>query len=127
MREPAFWHRPPSLLSRLLLPLGAIYGAITASRMHKTGLEAGVPVICVGNYHLGGAGKTPTTLALVELLRQLGERPAVLSRGYGGRLHGPIGVDPQRHSDRQPARYREWLCIPRRAAAGALAAAGRAD
>ncbi|RJF64960.1 tetraacyldisaccharide 4'-kinase [Rhodopseudomonas palustris] len=98
MREPAFWHRPPSLLSRLLLPLGAIYGEITASRMHKTGLEAGVPVICVGNYHLGGAGKTPTTLALVELLRQLGERPAVLSRGYGGRLHGPIGVDPQRHS-----------------------------
>ncbi|MCG6207396.1 tetraacyldisaccharide 4'-kinase [Rhodopseudomonas sp. HC1] len=97
MREPAFWHRPPSLLSRLLLPFGAIYGEIAAGRMHRTGLEVGVPVICVGNYHLGGAGKTPTTLALVDLLRELGERPVVLSRGYGGRLHGPIAVDPQRH------------------------------
>lgn len=97
MREPAFWHRPPSLLSRLLLPLGAVYGEITASRMQTAGLEAGVPVICVGNYHLGGAGKTPTTLALVDLLRSLGERPVVLSRGYGGRLRGPIAVDPQRH------------------------------
>ncbi|KPF90317.1 tetraacyldisaccharide 4'-kinase [Rhodopseudomonas sp. AAP120] len=98
MREPAFWHRPPSLLSRLLLPLGAVYGEITSNRMQKAGLEAGVPVICVGNYHLGGAGKTPTTLALVDLLRELGERPVVLSRGYGGRLHGPIGVDPARHT-----------------------------
>ncbi|MFC0242316.1 tetraacyldisaccharide 4'-kinase [Rhodopseudomonas telluris] len=98
MREPAFWHRPPSLLSRLLLPLGAVYGEITSSRMQKAGREAGVPVICVGNYHLGGAGKTPTTLALIDLLRELGERPVVLSRGYGGRLQGPIGVDPMRHA-----------------------------
>ncbi|WP_322517888.1 tetraacyldisaccharide 4'-kinase [Rhodopseudomonas palustris] len=97
MREPGFWHRPPSLLSRLLLPLGAVYGEITSWRMRKTGVEAGVPVICVGNYHLGGAGKTPTTLALVQLLRDLDENPVVLSRGYGGRLRGPIGVDPQRH------------------------------
>ena len=45
-------------------------------------------MICVGNYHGGGAGKTPTTLALVALLRDLGETPVVLSRGYGGRLAG---------------------------------------
>jgi len=55
-------------------------------------------VICVGNYHVGGAGKTPTVLALVAMLRELGERPAVLSRGYGGRLHGPVMVDPARHA-----------------------------
>ncbi|ABD06564.1 lipid-A-disaccharide synthase [Rhodopseudomonas palustris HaA2] len=97
MREPGFWHRPPSWLSRLLLPLGAVYGEITSWRMRKTGVEAGAPVICVGNYHLGGAGKTPTTLALVRLLRDLDEQPIVLSRGYGGRLKGPILVDPQRH------------------------------
>lgn len=98
MREPAFWHRPPSLLSRLLLPLGAVYGEVTSNRMQKAGLDCGAPVICVGNYHLGGAGKTPTTLALIELLREFGERPVVLSRGYGGRLRGPIGVDPARHA-----------------------------
>jgi tetraacyldisaccharide 4'-kinase len=97
MREPGFWHRPPSLLSRLLLPLGEAYGAFTARRMQRPGLVARVPVLCVGNYHMGGAGKTPTTLALVALLRSFGETPMVLSRGYGGTLRGPIQVDPARH------------------------------
>ncbi|RED37541.1 lipid-A-disaccharide kinase [Rhodopseudomonas thermotolerans] len=98
MREPGFWHRPPSLASRLLLPIAAIYGNIAATRMQKAGTAVGVPVLCVGNYHMGGAGKTPTTLALVALLRELGETPVVLSRGYGGQLHGPVVVDPSRHS-----------------------------
>lgn len=98
MREPAFWYRPPSLLSRLLAPLGAIYGAITARRMSRAGASAGIPVFCVGNYHLGGAGKTPTTLALVKLLRELGEQPFVVSRGYGGTQPGPLRVDPASHS-----------------------------
>ena len=98
MREPAFWYRPPSLLSRLLAPFGAIYGAITARRMSRAGASAGIPVLCVGNYHLGGAGKTPTTLALVKLLRELGEQPFVVSRGYGGTQPGPLRVDPASHS-----------------------------
>ena len=97
MREPAFWYRPPSLLSLLLMPLGALYGLVTAQRMQGEGLEAGIPVICVGNYHVGGAGKTPAVLALAKLLRDLGETPVVLSRGYGGRLRGPVRVDPARH------------------------------
>ena len=61
------------------------------------GLDAGIPVICVGNYHVGGAGKTPTVLALAQLLRELGELPVVLSRGYGGKLRGPVKVDCERH------------------------------
>ena len=97
MREPAFWYRPPSLLSRLLSPLGLIYGQITAWRMASGGFDAGIPVICVGNYHTGGAGKTPTVLALTKLLRELGEKPVVLSRGYGGKWKGPVKVDPERH------------------------------
>ena len=97
MREPAFWYRPPSLISRLLHPLGAIYGQVAAWRMQSAGFDAGIPVICVGNYHAGGAGKTPTVLALTKLLRELGETPVVLSRGYGGKWQGPVKVDPIRH------------------------------
>jgi tetraacyldisaccharide 4'-kinase len=97
MREPAFWYRPPSLTSLLLAPFGALYGLVAASRMQGDGLDAGIPVLCVGNYHVGGAGKTPLVLALTRLLRGLGETPVVLSRGYGGRLRGPVRVDPERH------------------------------
>ena len=97
MREPAFWHRPSSWKSHLLRPLGALYGAVAARRLRRKGFDAGIPVLCVGNYHLGGAGKTPTVLALAKILRELGETPVVLSRGYGGALRGPVMVDPSRH------------------------------
>jgi tetraacyldisaccharide 4'-kinase len=98
MHEPAFWYRPSSLTSRLLMPLGAVYGAVAARRLARDGIDAGIPVLCVGNYHVGGAGKTPAVLALVNLLRDAGEAPIVLSRGYGGKLRGPIKVDPERHA-----------------------------
>jgi len=98
MHEPAFWYRPSSLMSLLLSPLGAIYGAVAGRRLQRKGLDAGIPVFCVGNYHVGGAGKTPTVVALVNLLRDLDETPVVLSRGYGGRLRGPVMVDPGRHA-----------------------------
>jgi len=97
MREPAFWHRPSSWKSHLLRPLGALYGAVAARRLRRKGFDAGVPILCVGNYHVGGAGKTPTVLALVDHLRSMGETPVVLSRGYGGRLRGPVRVDPAKH------------------------------
>jgi len=97
MHEPDFWYRPSSWMSRLLMPLAAIYGAIAGHRLQREGVDAGIPVLCVGNYHAGGAGKTPTVLALAKLLRDLDETPVVLSRGYGGRLQGPVTVDPDRH------------------------------
>ncbi len=98
MREPGFWHGPSSWKSHLLRPLGALYGAVAAKRLQNKGMDAGIPVLCVGNYHVGGAGKTPTVLALAKLLRELGETPVVLSRGYGGKLRGPVKVDPVRHA-----------------------------
>jgi len=98
MHEPAFWYRPSSWMSRLLMPLAAVYGVIAGHRLQRQGFDAGIPVFCVGNYHLGGAGKTPTVLALARLLRELGETPVVLSRGYGGRLRGPVMVDRNRHA-----------------------------
>jgi tetraacyldisaccharide 4'-kinase len=92
MREPGFWYVPPSLCAVLLAPFGMLYGAIASTRMARQGERAGVPVICVGNYHLGGAGKTPTTLRLAQMLRDLDETPFVVSRGYGGSLAGPVCV-----------------------------------
>jgi tetraacyldisaccharide 4'-kinase len=98
MREPGFWHGPASLNSHLLKPLAALYGAVAAKRLRHKGLNAGIPVLCVGNYNVGGAGKTPTVLAMAKLLCELGETPIVLSRGYGGELRGPVRVDPIRHA-----------------------------
>jgi tetraacyldisaccharide 4'-kinase len=98
MREPGFWYRPASWKSHSLRPLAALYGAVAAHRLRRKGLAAGIPVLCVGNYHGGGAGKTPTVLALASVLRELGETPVVLTRGYRGRLKGPVRVDAARHS-----------------------------
>lgn len=98
MRAPGFWWRsPPGPLAQLLKPLGRLYGMITLRRMRSAGAQAGLPVICVGNFVAGGAGKTPTALALAGLLRMRGETPFVLMRGYGGLLTGPVPVDPARH------------------------------
>jgi len=94
MREPRFW-REDGALARLLAPMAAVYGAISGARMARAGTPARVPVICVGNLTLGGAGKTPTTIAVAKLLLSEGARPIFLSRGYGGALAGPVRVTPQ--------------------------------
>jgi tetraacyldisaccharide 4'-kinase len=97
MREPAFWWSAPGLTSGLLSPLAAVYGAIAASRMAGPAHDAGMPVICVGNPTLGGAGKTPTAIAISKILAAAERKPFLLSRGYGGRLAGPIAVDAGQH------------------------------
>ena len=98
LRAPRFWWRDqPTLLARLLQPLGFLYGRTTLRRMRQPGTDAGLPVICVGNFIAGGAGKTPTAIAIANLLEERGEKPFVLMRGYGGRLAGPVEVDPNHH------------------------------
>ena len=93
MREPNFWWRKTGLAASLLAPVGLIYGAIAARRMAAKGAAAGLPVLCVGNFTLGGAGKTPTVMALARMLADNSERPFCLTRGYGGTLAGPRLVD----------------------------------
>jgi tetraacyldisaccharide 4'-kinase len=94
MRAPGFWWNEPGVVSALLAPLAAIYGAVAARRLAQPGTRIGVPVICVGNPTVGGAGKTPTAIAIARLLIAAGERPVFLTRGYGGRLAGPVLVEP---------------------------------
>lgn len=77
--------------SKLLAPLSSVYGSICAKRRDKylsahTDLwQPPVPVIVVGNISVGGTGKTPVTLALIEHLKLLGFKPGIVSRGYGGK------------------------------------------
>jgi tetraacyldisaccharide 4'-kinase len=98
MKAPAFWARPPGLLSELLLPLGAGWDA--AGRLRQAFFRPyfpPVPVVCVGNLVAGGAGKTPVALALAAHLVSCGVAVQIVTRGYGGRLAGPVWVDPGRH------------------------------
>ncbi len=81
--------------------LGALYGAVAAQRLARRGARAGVPVICVGNFTLGGAGKTPAVLALAAMLSEAGETVFCLSRGYGGSAAGPKLVDAACRSRRE--------------------------
>ena len=96
MREPAFWWQPGT--GGLLSPLAALYGAVAALRLQAPGRGIGLPIICVGNLTVGGAGKTPAALAVARLLLAAHERPFFLSRGHGGRLRGPVRVNPAHHS-----------------------------
>jgi tetraacyldisaccharide 4'-kinase len=81
-----------------LTPLACVFGLIAATRRAGFALgvikriEVGVPVVIVGNVTVGGTGKTPTVIALVEALRAAGFQPGVVSRGYGAKIKEPTSV-----------------------------------
>lgn len=83
-----------------LTPLACVFAAITATRrsFYQLGwfkqVDVGVPVVVVGNVTVGGTGKTPTVIALVEALRAAGFQPGVVSRGYGAKIKQPTSVTP---------------------------------
>jgi tetraacyldisaccharide 4'-kinase len=84
MRTPQFWQQP-NLLQCALLPASLLYRAgAWLDRRLTTPKRAPIPVIAIGNVTAGGAGKTPTAIALVAILQSLGHTPHILTRGYGG-------------------------------------------
>ncbi len=95
MHPPHWWQNEDgATLPKYLSPLGKIYGHIVKTRFRYTKpFQSKLPVICIGNFTLGGTGKTPLSLKLAELLIQEGWYPTFLSRGYGGRNKGPLLVD----------------------------------
>jgi tetraacyldisaccharide 4'-kinase len=130
---PAFWGEPPGLVADLLLPIGAAWD--TAGRLRRKMTRpylAPVPLVCVGNLVVGGAGKTPVALALTAHLAEHGIETHVVTRGYGGRLDGPVRVDPARHDALavgdeallHAARAPCWIARDRAAGARAAIVAG---
>jgi tetraacyldisaccharide 4'-kinase len=101
MKPPGFWSKPAGLRATLLSPLGALYAAGTARRLERgKPAKLSVPVISVGNINVGGTGKTPTVMALVERLGARGLQPHVVSRGYGGTEKGPHRVSSDDAAER---------------------------
>ena len=96
---PHFWAEPPGFLAHLLSPIAMGWDAAGRCREALSRpYRAPIPVLCVGNLVVGGAGKTPVALALAAHLNQHGAAVHVVTRGYGGRLGGPVRVDPLFHA-----------------------------
>jgi tetraacyldisaccharide 4'-kinase len=92
--EPSWWYRGDATVpAAVLAPVAALYGWVARSRFALVKpYHSQLPVLCAGNFTAGGTGKTPLTLHLCDILRKLGKRPIVLTRGYGGHIRGPHWV-----------------------------------
>ena len=108
-------------LARLLLPVTAVYALLWWLRSAFWALgwrrpeRLPVPVIVVGNVVVGGAGKTPTTLAILRHLQAIGHRPGVVSRGYGRSASATVAVEPDTPAERcgdEPLLIRQRAGVP---------------
>lgn len=117
----------------LLKPASWLWAGVTARRIAQTiPVDVGVPVISIGNLTVGGSGKTPVAREVLRLLRAAGVEAHGLSRGYGGRLEGPVRVDPAGHAASDvgdeplmlAGEAPMWVARDRVAGAGAAVAAG---
>ncbi len=97
LEEPSWWYGAgkDDLRVRALEPASRIYAWAARRRFEKHApYVSSLPVICVGNFTAGGTGKTPLSLAIAGMLKARGATPAFLTRGYSGRLKGPVTVNP---------------------------------
>ena len=103
LNTPRWWYVRDSNHARVtrtvLKPLGWLWAGVTARRIARAApVDPGCAVVSVGNLTVGGSGKTPVAREILRLLRATGVEAHGLSRGYGGRLEGPIRVDPAAHT-----------------------------
>jgi tetraacyldisaccharide 4'-kinase len=95
LRAPFWWYRRKGAIAAAFAPLGKLYGRIAEKRFAGASpYRSQLPVLCIGNFTTGGGGKTPTAIVVAALLKELGARPAFLTRGYGGSSVGPVFVKP---------------------------------
>src|SRR5262245_11165519 len=98
-QAPYFWQMRDHPASLALVPVACVWSA--AGRVRRAfAMHASTPIpsICVGNVTVGGAGKTPVTLALAAKLQQMGAKPATATRGYGAKVKGVVRVEPKHHT-----------------------------
>lgn len=137
LNTPRWWYakepRAGRVARTLLRPVSWLWSWQTARRIASTQpIDAGIPVICVGNVTMGGAGKTPIVRELLVQLTRHKRKAHGLARGHGGRLKGPIQVDPDLHSAAdvgdEPLMLAQdfpmWISADRVAGVRAAAAAG---
>jgi tetraacyldisaccharide 4'-kinase len=99
MQAPKFWYRSRSWQAFSLSPLGMVYARATARRQKNARpTRMDIPVICIGNLNVGGTGKTPTTIAIAQMLISRGIAVHIVSRGYGGSLQAVTRVDLRVHT-----------------------------
>ena len=96
---PPFWWKKNSWQAFALSPLSYLFGRIAKSRMvfHRA-TKVNVPVICIGNFIAGGAGKTPTVHLLAKFAVKKNFKVGILSRGYGGAITTPTVVQANKHN-----------------------------
>lgn len=92
MKTPSFWYKPPGFLSTLLAPLSLLYAAGRGLDVLTKKPRFMPRTICIGNAVAGGAGKTPTTIALAKLLLGVGIDTQIVTRGYGGSMESVARV-----------------------------------
>lgn len=84
---PSFWWKKRSIAGRLLAPAAFVYGRFARRAMERAKPpRIDAPVLCIGNFTLGGAGKTPLAIAFAKAAKKQKLKPGIVSRGYGGTL-----------------------------------------
>ena len=98
IKSPKFWSEKDSAITKWLTPISKLYSLIASLKINSVIPEkASVPVVCVGNVSLGGAGKTPTVELVCNILKEKSYIPHILTGGYGGYLKNVVRVDPSMH------------------------------
>ena len=81
--KPKFWNKKNSLIGFILFPVSLFLQFLSVLKNKITREQVfQIPVICVGNIYLGGTGKTPLALEIVEVLKRVNKKAAIIKKSY---------------------------------------------